>query len=147
MVGSKRLALLALSLLFTSCVSVVWEREHWHRPPRVDPVSALQEGDDLASCLEVLGAPLKAWQVTEGYALSWAWYDAHELSCKLQIPLSQNGSTSFKYTSIGRETEGLLLLFDAEDKLILFKEGFLQDLMGEEKGRPSALPPSRKGEA
>jgi hypothetical protein len=146
-VGSKRVALFALSLLFTSCVSVVWEREHWHRPPRADSVSALQEGDDLASCLEVLGAPLEVWQVTEGYALTWAWYDAQELSYKLQLPLSQSGSTSIKYTNIGRETEGLLLVFDAEDKLVLFEEGFLRDLMGEESGRSPALPPSPKGEA
>jgi hypothetical protein len=95
----------------------------------------------------VLGAPLKVWQVAEGYALSWAWYDAHELSYKLQIPLSQNGSTSFKYTNIGRETEGLLLLFDAEDKLVLFEEGFLLDLMEKDAGRSPALPPSPKGEA
>ena len=147
MVGSKRVALFALALLSSSCVSVVWEREHWHRPPQADSVSALQEGVDLASCLQLLGAPLRVWQVGESYALSWAWYDAEELSYKVQIPISQGGSTSFKYTNIDRETEGLLLLFDEDDKLVFFKEGFLRDLMGEDADRPQALPPSPKGEA
>ena len=82
-----------------------------------------------------------------GYALSWAWYDSKELSYRLQVPLGQGASTSLRYTNVGRDTEGLLLLFDAKDKLVLVEQGFLRDLMGEEEGRSPALPMQKKGEA
>ena len=139
--------LLASLLLSSSCISVVWERDRWHRPPAVDTVDALHEGTDLEACLELLGAPLKVWQVGDGYALSWAWYDSRELSYKLQIPLGQGANTSIKHTNIGRETEGLLLLFDANDELVFKEQGFLLDLMGENIERSPALPLRSKDEA
>ena len=143
----KRAALLASLLLSSSCISVVWERDRWHGPPTAEAVDALNEGADLERCLDVLGAPLRVWQVGSGYALSWAWYDSKELSYRLQVPLGQGASTSLRYTNVGRDTEGLLLLFDAKDKLVLVEQGFLRDLMGEEEGRSPALPMQKKGEA
>ena len=147
MVGTKRVGLLASLLLSSSCISVVWERDRWHNPPATESVNLLSEGADLESCLETLGAPLRVWQVGSGYALSWAWYDSEELSYRLAIPIGGSRSTSMRYTNVGRETEGLLLFFDAKDKLVLVEQGFLRDLMGEEEGRSPALPMQKKGEA
>ena len=148
MVGPRRVGLTLTALLFTSCISVVWERDRWHRPLPGEVVEALDaEGVDLASCLDALGAPLKVWQVGDGYALTWAWYDAEEWSYRLQFPLTQTFNASLDYSTIDRETQGLLLLFDRSDQLVMLKEGFLQDLMAEEDGRSPALPSSLRGGA
>ena len=143
----KRAALLIFLLLPSSCISVVWERDRWHRPPVTETVNALQEGVDLESCLDALGAPLRVWQVGSGYALSWAWYDSKELSYRLTVPLGQSASTSLRYTNVGQDTEGLLLFFDAKDKLVLVERGFLKDMMSEEEERSPAPPMQKKGEA
>ena len=95
--------------------------------------------DELKTCLETLGAPLKVWQVGEGYALSWAWYDAEELSYRLQVPMTQTFNASLDYSTIDRETQGLLLLFDSSDQLVMLKEGFLRDLMAEDDERSPAV--------
>lgn len=148
MVGPRRVGLTLTTLLFASCISVVWERDRWHRPLSGEVVEALDaEGVDLASCLDALGAPLKVWQVGDGYALTWAWYDAEEWSYRLQFPLTQTFNASLDYSTIDRETQGLLLLFDRSDQLVMVKEGFLQDLMAEEDGRSPALPSSLRGGA
>jgi len=131
----------------TSCVSVVWERETWHRPPAAQVVSSLSEGEaDLTACLAALGAPLKVWQVGDGVALTWAWYESEELSYRLQVPMSQTFNASFDYATVDRETQGLLLVFDGADRLVLMREGFLRDLLAEDEGRSPALPSSLKGE-
>jgi hypothetical protein len=78
--------------------------------------------------------------VAGGYALSWAWYDAEELSYRLEAPLTHAFSASLDYSTIDRETHGLLLLFDEDDRLVLVREGFLRDLMAEDDARSPALP-------
>lgn len=111
-------------------------------------MESLRAGDvDLAACLETLGAPLKVWQVGDGYALSWAWYDSEELSYRLEVPMTQTFNASLEYSTIDRETQGLLLLFDSSDRLVMLKEGFLRDLMAEDDERSPALQASLKGEA
>lgn len=128
-------------LLGASCISVVWERDRWHRPPEPAAVETLREGEsELSACLEALGAPLHVWQVAGGYALSWAWYDAEELSYRIEAPLTHAFSASLDYSTIDRETHGLLLLFDEDDRLVLVREGFLRDLMAEDDARSPALP-------
>ena len=140
-VGTGRVVLLAAALFFVSCVSVVWERDRWHRPLPQEAVDSLDGGDvHLATCLETLGAPLHVWQVADGYALSWAWYDAEEVSYRLQFPLTQTFNASLDYSTIDRNTQGLMLLFDDSDRLVLVKEGFLRDLMAEDEVRSPALP-------
>ena len=141
MVRTGRVGLVAAALLVSSCVSVVWERDRWHRPPPSAAVDSLDGAElDLAVCLETLGAPLKVWQVAGGYALSWAWYDAEEVSYRLQLPLTQTFNASHDYSTIDRNTQGLMLLFDESDRLVLVKEGFLRDLMKEDDARSPALP-------
>ena len=103
-------------------------------------------GGDLSECLEALGAPLNVWQVGDGYALSWAWYDAEELSYRIQVPMTQTFNASLDYSTIARETQGLLLLFDRSDKLVVVKEGFLRDLMAEDDRRSPAVPSALNGE-
>ncbi len=111
-------------------------------------MESLGVGDvDLAICLETLGAPLKAWQVADGYALSWAWYDSEELSYRLELPMTQTFNASLDYSTIDRETQGLLLLFDTSDRLVMMKEGFLRDLMAEDDERSPAVQASLNGEA
>ena len=105
------------------------------------------EDVNLEACLETLGAPLKAWQVGDGYALSWAWYDAEEWSYRLEFPLTQTFNASLDYSTIDRETQGLLLLFDSADRLVMLKEGFLRDLMAEDEARSPAVQSGQKGEA
>jgi len=46
----------------------------------------------------------------------------------------------FDYSTIDRNTQGLMLLFDESDRLVLVKEGFLRDLMKEDDARSPALP-------
>ena len=83
----------------------------------------------------------------EGYALSWAWYDSEEMSYRLEVPMTQTFNASLDYSTIDRETQGLLLLFDSSDRLVMLKEGFLRDLMAEDDERSPAVPASLKGEA
>ncbi|MCH2105810.1 MAG: hypothetical protein MK291_04135 [Planctomycetes bacterium] len=149
MVGPRRgVGLFVAALLSASCVSVVWEREAWHRPPSAEAVESLSEGRaDLAACLEALGAPMKVWQVGDGVALSWAWYESKELSYRLQVPMTQTFNASFDYATVDRETLGLLLVFDSSDRLVMKREGFLKDLMAEGEERSPAVPSSLKGEA
>jgi len=147
-VGLGRVGLFAATLFLASCVSVVWERDRWHRPPPRAAVDSL-DGDDvhLAACLEALGAPLHVWQVADGYALSWAWYDAEEVSYRVEFPLTQAFNASVDISTIDRNTQGLMLLFDDLDRLVLVKEGFLQDLMAEGDSRSPALPLKSKSGA
>ncbi len=148
MVGTGRVILLAAALFFVSCVSVVWERDRWHRPLPQEAVDSLDGGDvHLATCLETLGAPLHVWQVADGYALSWAWYDAEEVSYRVEFPLTQAFNASVDISTIDRNTHGLMLLFDDLDRLVLVKEGFLQDLMAEGDSRSPALPLTSKSGA
>ena len=62
----------------------------------------------------------------------------------LGVPIPLHAS--FDYATVDRETQGLLLVFDGADRLVLMREGFLRDLLAEDEGRSPALPSSLKGE-
>jgi len=140
----KRLASLALLCAATACVSVNWTRASRYAPVASESLARLEAGrTQLADCLADLGAPLWVWEHTEGgqdgAALAYGWYDEKDWGVNLRVPVSDNNSASFDYSSLDTRLHGLVLFFDDRWVLTSFRTGLLRDLTREARRPPSAL--------
>ncbi len=121
---------LALVLVSAGCLSVAWTRETENGPPPQHALAELElERSDLDDALAVLGAPVAAWEWTDGgIALAWGWSREKNLGLSLSVPLYKSASASFNYDDVRAKLLGVVLFFDESDRLVQLREGLLGEL-------------------
>ncbi|MSR62262.1 MAG: hypothetical protein EXS08_07445 [Planctomycetes bacterium] len=137
-------ASLALLCAVTGCVSVNWTRESRYAPVASEHLARLEAGrTQLGDCLADLGAPLWVWEHTEGgqdgAALAYGWFDEEDVGVNVSVPVTDNSSASFDYTTLDARLHGLVLFFDERWVLTSFRTGWLRDLTREVRRPPTAL--------
>ena len=136
-----------LALACGSCISVSWQRAS--QSVVVDPSwRDLRIGEtELATALERLGAPLFVYEdQVHGVVLVWGRTLLDQNGFNFSVPVSDNASASLDYSEGQAALRGVLLLFDADWRLSLIREGYLRDLTAGRELRP-ALPIQRPGAA
>lgn len=132
----KLLAGAALLLTSTSCVQLAWERHELNTKVEQGQEEALVKGvATLGDCLEELGAPLLAWELSETrYAIAYGWDHQREYGISVSIPVADSGgSASFDYDDVASKLHGVVFLFDEHDVLQGKRRGFLRDLAPDDK--------------
>lgn len=136
----RALAALALASCASGCLSLNWTRNR--EPQALDPRWAeLEVGTArLEDALALLGAPLFVYEhERDGAVLVWGRGLADDKGFNVSVPVSdQGGSASIDYSSLSAGLRGVLMVFDADWRLALAREGCLHDLTGGHGARPSA---------
>ncbi len=149
--GRLRLSAAAAALLLvnTGCLRLSLEREKLGRPLAQElHHELLVEEVDLHDCLTALGAPVYVWEVNGGeYGLAYGWNRDLAWSFNISVPLTRGASASFDFESLDQRLNGVVLIFDAQDRLLHKRTGFLSEILTEaQRRRPALLPPSSESE-
>ncbi len=136
-------AVLLTALFLAGCVQLRWERESRFEPVVTEALQRLEPGQELALCLELLGAPLWVWEQPTGEhfgaVLAYGWYKSRDLGLRVSMPVTEYYSASFDYGDIDERMRGLVLFFDPEWKLQGWRTGLLRDLTREALGPPAYI--------
>ena len=120
--------LLAL-VLGPGCFSASWERVVIQTVPDEAVFASLAPGEtDLTRALAALGAPIFVYEHVDGIALAYGWQKSRIWSVSVDVPVAKEFSGSLRYADLEDGLEGLLLLFDASDRLTTMRRGVLRDL-------------------
>ena len=113
-----------------SCVTGSYQREIELERIAASRAAGLEPGQsDLSDCLDALGAPSYVWEYRgDGLALGYAWLHRKGWGVGVSYAVADYASASFNYDSLGSNTKGYLLTFDAEWKLTAVRKGYLRDL-------------------
>jgi hypothetical protein len=123
-----------------SCVRLNWSRQTVQQPIHEGRLALLVPGDGLGRCLEVLGAPLWVGELGGGaMTLAYGWLEESGWGANVSAPLGDNFSASFDYDRLDRRAQGLLLVLDADQRLVVARRGALRDLLAESPGRQPAF--------
>ena len=143
----RALPALLLVLLASGCLSVNWARST--NAEGLDPRwSELRPGTaTLEDALDVLGAPLYVYEYeVRGAVLVWGRGRADDKGFNVSMPVTdQGGSADFDYSRRSAALRGVLLAFDTDWRLVLVREGLLNDLTAGYGLRPT--PPLREEDA
>ena len=121
--------LIALGLALTGCVSVEWRRDTTDRRIERHEWRELVPGrDDLAICLERLGAPRHVRELPDGAALVWGWLESETRGLGVSAPVSDAFSVSLDLEDADRDLEGLVLFFDRDWVLRIARRGKLAEI-------------------
>lgn len=145
-----RAALLAAlsSGLLGSCLRLNWNRQTIHVPIPDQRLEELAPGDELARCLELLGAPLLVRELGEGAAaLVYGWLDQEGWGLNVSVPVGDRLSASFDYDQVDSRARGILVLVDAERRLVAARQGALRDLLAQVPRPRPAFDPRWDGSA
>ena len=123
----------ALSAPFlASCAQGAYSQFRVYQQPLTESVASLKPGEsDLASTLDVLGAPVFVVEVGLGMALAWGWQATTDWNVQVTGPGNARGT--FEYSSSDERTEGLVLFFDPTWTLASVQTGHLVDLLPKKK--------------
>lgn len=117
------------------CVTGSYDRETLDEPTPLARLEALHPGrDDLASCLQRLGAPHRVFEYRAGpdqeagAALLWFWRDSSGLGIEVSSPSDQvPGSVRFDLS--GTDLPGCMLWFGPDLVLERWQQGMVGDLL------------------
>lgn len=124
------LAAALLALAASGCLRVTWRRESFHEPLPREAIESLRPGDDLARCLDALGAPLFVLEHKgEGLALAYGWRLDDRKGVRISAPMVRRLDASFDYQDRSSDLPGIVLFFDADWRLERVQRGFLRDLL------------------
>jgi hypothetical protein len=125
----RRAAALSLALL-ASCVSFEYNRTLQEAPLHEDAVAELVPGrDDVASCLQRLGAPTHVWPRASGeLALAYGWAQSTSWGVQVSVALRGTSAPVFDFDSLGSRTVGYVLWFDRDWRYQRSDYGHLEDL-------------------
>jgi hypothetical protein len=140
----ERLSTAATALLLaglTSCVRGSWDSARDQVPVPHATIASLEPGvSTLGDCLDGLGAPLFVWEVdASSYGIAFGWNDAEDWGVNVSVPVARGFSASVDYADTNLDLEGLVLFFDADDRLLRIDRGRLSDLVPDRQ-RPADLP-------
>jgi hypothetical protein len=137
------LALASGLLLSSSCVQVSWERHELNTAFEEGVEQQLAVGEvGLQDCLSQLGAPLMVWELNDAdYALAYGWDQKRQYGISFSVPVANTGgSASLNYDDLASKLYGVVLIFDAEDRLVRKRRGLLRDLAPDEDRRRPFVP-------
>lgn len=125
MKGGLRMLALAACAAATSCVSYVRFRSD--EPVPAAALDALAAGrDDLARCLQALGAPVEVREYRgDGMALIYSWQDENRWGFEFSMPLQDYVSANFEYDLGSLDRPGCVLLFGPDLVLESVRRGTL----------------------
>ncbi|MCC6671383.1 MAG: hypothetical protein IT458_10000 [Planctomycetes bacterium] len=135
-------ALLLLLPWLCGCVSLNYEAASEQEPVAEDRHAGIRPGTSrMQECLTGLGAPNLVWPLTGGrYALVWAWYADSGWRLRFSYSVQRFANLSIAYSEEGLHFNGLVLVFDRDDRLVEKRTGHLDRLEAEIR-RPSQLTP------
>ncbi|MEM7518378.1 MAG: hypothetical protein AAF368_15830 [Planctomycetota bacterium] len=124
-----------LALTLSSCLSFEYRRDRALEPIDEARLESLQSGSsDLTECLRVLGAPYEVWERPDGFAVVYAFREAHGWSLSGSIDLDP-GNASLDYSRAAQDYDGVVLQFDVDAQLVEKRRGLLRDILPEEDER------------
>ncbi|MCA8948627.1 MAG: hypothetical protein KDE27_03950 [Planctomycetes bacterium] len=134
MSAARSAPLLALAIRFAalaglaSCVGYVR-----YRTNEPIPLAALEqlrpERDDLASCLQRLGAPVHVFANGADIVLLWSWQDTDDWSADVSLPVAEWVNADFELDLTFAERLGCGLWFDPDLVLAGWRAGRIGDLL------------------
>lgn len=141
--------LLAVALGAASCVRVSWISSDRQTPVPDVHVDGLEPGETtLEGALARLGAPLFVWEAdSRSYGLAFGWDEGLDWGVNVSVPVAREFSASLDYEDTNLQLEGLVLFFDASDRLLRVERGLLSDLVPTRERRPADLPDQLGAEA
>jgi hypothetical protein len=139
-VQAARIAACLVALLASSCVQLEWERNQTHAHVDTAAIARLEPGaSDVGACLAELGAPLYVWEYAgDGVALAFGAQSGRYLDLNISIPL-ERGSAPVDFGERYANTDGWVLFFDADWKLVRVQAGRLRNLARELERRPAPV--------
>jgi hypothetical protein len=127
------------SWLAASCVTGSYDRVTVDEPIRDEQLAALRPGtDDLARCLEALGAPQRVLEyrvdaeLRSGMALVWTWRESAGWGIEVTAEVSgvsEEASGSFKFNQSDIDLPGCVLWFGPDLVLERWRSGTLGELL------------------
>lgn len=124
-------ALLLLLPWLCGCVSLNYEAASEQEPVAEDRHAGIRPGTSrMQECLTGLGAP----------NLVWAWYADSGWRLRFSYSVQRFANLSIAYSEEGLHFNGLVLVFDRDDRLVEKRTGHLDRLEAEIR-RPSQLTP------
>ena len=131
---------LVLALSASSCLRFTYSRQMVESPVPAETLAGLAPGDGLGRCLELLGAPLLVLELGDGgSALVYGWSKASGFGLRVSAPIRGGASASIDYDSLARRAQGVLVKFDAGQRLVLIRRGSLKDLLAEARRKRPAF--------
>lgn len=127
----RLLPLLLLTLPLTGCLRFGYGVTHFEAPLDQAALHGLRPGvDDLGSCLQKLGAPNHVFEYQgSGLAIAWHWSDGSDLDLDISYSFSKElSSASFSLDLDDLSIPGAVLWFDADWKLLSWREGNMRDI-------------------
>jgi hypothetical protein len=114
----------------SACLSVSWRRDaRFGRLPE-GALASMEPGEtDLGTCLARLGAPLEVWEVLDGMALAYGWERERNVGLTLSVPIDRGLSASLNVANERARLRGVVLFFDAADRLTVVRSGRLAELL------------------
>ena len=128
----KAIASILVLLLLGSCISGNYTRFSRNEPVRDQDMAKLQPGvSDLGACLAALGAPTRVWEAGKGrIALAYTWLGQGDWGVSASYSITQFVSVRLSYDSVEVLTQGLVLIFDQELRLVSMERGLLSQIAG-----------------
>ncbi len=138
--SARVLGLVGIALVASGCLRFGYGVTHIQEPVDHVALVALRPGvDDLASCLQRLGAPNHVFEYCgDGVALAWHYTDGSDFDFDVSYALSREAtSASFSIDWDDTDMPGAVLWFDSDLKLLAVREGAMRDLTSGLHQRPS----------
>ena len=121
----------ALALL-AGCVTASYRRTRIGEPVPPGAEDGVVPGQDLGAALAALGAPSLVWASENGdVVVAWTWLDAAGLDFGVRYSFERFVTASFDWASLRREIDAVVMIFDAELRLLDVRRGKLGELIPE----------------
>ncbi len=130
----------AAGLCCPSCVQLTYMVRSVDSPVSIPALESLRPGvDDLTVCLQRLGAPHHVFEYrVDGMALLWHYVDGSGWGASVSYnPVRQAPGTSFNMELDDSDMPGAVLWFDADLKLLEWRQGMMRDLTVGLRRRPA----------
>ena len=121
---------LLLLLLLGSCISGNYTSFSRNEPVRDEDLARLQLGEsDLGACPQALGAPTRVWEAgNDRIALAYTWLGQGDWGVSVSYSITQFVSVRLSFDSVEVLTQGVVLIFDQDLRLISMERGLLNQI-------------------
>jgi hypothetical protein len=127
--------------LLPSCLTLRHETFESFEPPRAGVLASLESDSvtTLDDCVSALGAPLLVLEDGDRTAMAWGWQRQKNWFVTLSVPLLKGLNTSVSYNSFVLRLNGVMGFFDADNRLVELRRGYLNDLVDGRQVRPQVI--------
>ncbi len=129
-----------LLALLPGCLTLRHETFESFAPPRPGVLASLEaEASTLGDCLDALGAPLLVLEDGDRSALAWGWQHQKSWFVSVSVPLLEGLNSSVSYNSFVLRLHGVMAFFDADQRLVELRRGYLNELVDGRQVRPQVV--------